>query len=46
MYAEPIDIDNSVVMAREKGRRGLGGGGQRNGTSLIVSTIKIKFKKV
>ena len=40
-----MDTDNSVPMARGKGERELGGGGQRRrkvGTFAIVSTIKIK----
>ena len=41
----PIDTDNSVVMARGKEGKGLGGGGQRvrKGDVCIASTIKIKL---
>ena len=45
MYAQPIDTDNSVVIARGKGGGWVEVGkvGER-GTSVIVSTIKINFK--
>lgn len=44
MCAEPIDPDNSAVMAGGKGGRA-GWAKVGMGTSVIVSTITIKLKK-
>ena len=42
-----MDTDNSAVMAREKGKGGLGGGGQSGGNGDICNSVNNKnfFKK-
>ena len=38
-----MDTDNSAVMAREKGKGGLGGGGQGGGNGDIYKSVNNKI---
>ena len=44
MYAQPIDTDNSAVMARGRGQRGWWGGQKGGEMEIICNSVNNKNK--